>query len=132
MVFIIFKRQRGRFEITEKVPLSAVDKTAARVEGSTLKLPPGTPRIPRFLEEGGRIPGPPCKSVRGGPRPSRVRPGGDTALDCCVPPLTTRYKQQIELLYVSRYLQFALTDLLRAFGLNPEVRLAIKKLIEIA
>ena len=101
-------------------------------EGSILKLPPGTPRTPRFLEEGGRIPGPPCKSVRGAPQPSRVRPGGETALDCFAPPLTTRYKLQIGLLYVSLYLQFALTDLLQAFGLNPEVRLATKKLVEIA
>jgi len=31
-----------------------------------------------------------------------------------------------------QYLQFAWTDLLPVFGLNPEVRLAIKKLIEIA
>ena len=70
-------------------------------EGSILKLPPGTPRTPRFLEEGGRIPGPPGKSVRGGAQPSRVRPGGKTALDCCAPPLTTRYKLRIESLHVS-------------------------------
>jgi len=84
------------------------------------------------LEEGGRIPGPPDKSVWGGPQPSRVRPGGETALDCSAPPLTTRYKLHIELLYVSPYLQLVSTDLLQVFDLNPEVRLAIKKLIEIA
>ena len=106
-------------------------KFKSRGEGSTLKLPPGTPRTPRFLEEGGRIPGPPGKSVRGGSQPSRVRPGGETALDCSVPPLTTRYKLQTGLLYVSRYLQFAMTNLLPVFGLKG-VRLAIKKLIEIA
>jgi len=54
------------------------------------------------LKEGGRIPGPPGKSVWGGPQPSRVRPGGETALDCSDPPLTTRYKLQIGLLYAYR------------------------------
>jgi len=75
-------------------------KKLKKNEGAALKLPPGTPRTPRFLEEGGRIPGPPGKSVRGGTQPSRVRPGGETALDCCAPPLTTRYKLRIESLHV--------------------------------
>ena len=70
------------------------------------------------MEEGGRIPGPPGKSVRGRAQPSRVRPGGDAALDCSAPPLTARYKLQIGLLYVSRYLQLASIDLLPVFDPN--------------
>jgi len=93
---------------TDNIPLESrsrpcAQQTLARRRIAIPLRPAGAPpRTPRFLEEGGRIPGPPGKSVWSGPLPSRVRPGGDAALDRPVPSLTARYKLRIESLHVYR------------------------------